>query len=96
MPHICPRCHSNLVAKRNLARKAVGTIGAVSGVVGGVVACAQDGGESDNLAAAVIGGMAAGLAVGIAGARLGEFVDQNLLDNYQCLRCGYLFSDGCI
>lgn len=94
MPPICPRCHSNLVAKRNLAKKTVGSIGAATGVMGGVMTTLNDDTDTINLASAVLAGLAAGLVVGTAGVRLGEFMDQNILDNWQCLRCGYVFGDG--
>jgi uncharacterized protein YcfJ len=40
----------------------------------------------------VLAGCVGAVAGGIIGSKLGEFVDDNILDNYQCLRCGYTFS----
>ena len=37
----------------------------------------------------VVGGAATG---GMAGAKLGEVIDDRILDNYQCLACDYAFS----
>ncbi|MBK7300229.1 MAG: hypothetical protein IPI79_07520 [Moraxellaceae bacterium] len=40
----------------------------------------------------VLAGCVGAVTGGIIGSKLGEFVDENILDNYQCLRCGYTFS----
>ncbi len=44
------------------------------------------------LAGAVLGGLAGAAAGGLAGAKLGQEIDRHLLDNCQCLDCGYAFS----
>jgi hypothetical protein len=44
------------------------------------------------LAGALFGGFIGGVLAVRQALNCGEFVDDNILDNYQCLRCGYTFS----
>lgn len=53
-----------------------GPVGTLIGTVGG----------------AILGGLFGAAAVCTVGARLGEVVDDNVLDNCECLSCGYTFS----
>lgn len=102
----CPKCQSSQVVTRHDARKVMGTVGAVAGTVGGVASTvrgAQVGMQVSAIAGpaaqfigglcgAVIGGFVGGAAGCQTGALVGDYVDQNLLDNQQCLSCGYQFS----
>jgi len=92
MTMCCPRCHSAFVVERNLAKKTVSALGAAGGVIGGIMASMND--EPPDAATTVLTGFTAGLAAGAAGAKLGEFIDKNILDNYQCPLCGYVFGQG--
>ena len=38
------------------------------------------------------GGAIGTAAGGATGSKCGEYVDENILDNYQCLACGYSFN----
>lgn len=102
----CPFCRSRALRTRNLGRKTGGSIGTLAGSVGGIAAVYRGGRIGATVGAiagppgTVIGGLAgavmAGLFGGIAGASagcaLGELVDRKILDNHQCLRCGFRFS----
>jgi hypothetical protein len=104
----CPKCSSFQIGDRNHARKVAGTIGTVAGCVGGVTAVVHGaelgaiigmalgpvGAALGGTVGALIGGfVVGGIAGGAAGAALGEVVDHTILDNEECLECGYTFSD---
>ena len=66
----------------------VGTIvGASVGLIAGPI-----GSRAGSLAGAIIGGLVGAAAGAVSGARLGQTVDDKILDNYRCLACGYCFS----
>jgi rubredoxin len=102
----CPKCHSKRIETKNYAKKTGSTIGTVAGAArgaAGVVAGAEIGAAAGliagpvgatigSIAGAIIGGLVGGAVGGAAGAMLGEVVDDNILNNYQCLACGYTFS----
>lgn len=103
---ICPHCHSQHVVALGHGRKVGGTVGTVAGAASGM-ASAMSGAEIGaalgllagpvgaffgGIAGALLGGVAGGAAGGVAGAHLGRIVDDNILDNHQCLSCGYAFS----
>ncbi len=105
MSHICPRCHSIAVVPLNFARKAGGTVGTVAGAVGGFAA-ASAGAETGavagaafgpvgvvvgGLAGAVVGSLVGGFAGGTAGITLGHVIDENVLDNFRCTHCEFVF-----
>ncbi len=105
MHHHCPRCHSTAVAPLNFARKAGGTVGTVAGAVGGFAA-ASAGAETGavvgaafgpagiligGLTGAVLGSLVGGVAGGTAGITLGHVIDENILDNFRCLHCAFVF-----
>lgn len=96
-PILCPCCQSAHVKCRNIGRKAgsalgvlfgaagvISSLSAMTGVPGGVIL----GHVAQVLMRAMVGG-ASGCAVGAA---LGEVVDENILENYRCLRCRHSFS----
>ena len=102
----CPHCQSTRITTRNVAKKAGGLIGTVGGTAsgaagaingakfGGIVGVA--GGTAGialgTLAGAIFGALVGGASGGMAGAKLGELVDDRVLDNHQCLDCGHSFS----
>ena len=62
-------------------------IGATVGAFAGPVGSAMGG-----LAGALLGGLVGGVAGGSAGAALGDFVDEHILDIFECMECGHTFS----
>lgn len=89
---VCPRCHHGTVICHNHARKLGGLVGAVAGTITGArgASVKDDGlaGLAGILIAALLGATA-GLS---AGTVLGSALDDNVLNNFQCLRCGHRFS----
>lgn len=87
----CPKCRSPQVIELNLAMKTVGAVGAIGGVAYAVLTMPRQEivpeGED-----AFSRSLATGLAGGAAGARLGAFIDQHVLDNLECQSCGLRFS----
>lgn len=103
----CPRCKSGDVIALNRGKKLAGTAGTVAGGSLGVY-CAMGGARTGSvvgavagplgsvvgsLAGALIGGAVGAISGGAAGAAVGEIVDEEILDNYQCLKCGHNFSE---
>ena len=103
----CSNCHSSRILTRNCAKKAIGLSGTVGGTVGGATSSLSAGslGMTVGLVAGppgmlaggflgmLIGAMLGGTTGGIAGVKLGEIVDERILDNYRCLNCGCVFAD---
>ena len=90
--NICPRCNSGAVVAHNYARKLGGLVGAIAGTVTGLKGSRA---SSDSLTALATGLIAAllGATAGCsAGTILGSTLDDNVLNNFQCLRCGHRFS----
>ena len=101
----CPRCESWQIAERRLARRVVGAIGTLAGAVGSVLSSL--GGAEVGLAVGALvgpGGAAVGMACGavlaaltggatgcVLGTRLGQAIDEHLLDAHACLSCGHRF-----
>jgi hypothetical protein len=105
----CPQCQSGSVLSRDLARRTGGVLGAAAGGIAGATGAitgAELGGAFGlvagppgmvlgSIAGALLGAFVTGTTGCIAGARLGELIDENILNNYQCQECGYQFSTGC-
>lgn len=99
MELICPKCQSSHVEPRNLGRKTGSAVGvlagaaiAVTGVaVAGTIAAGPAGAVIGPVAAALLRALAGGTAGCAVGAALGEVVDESILDNHRCLRCGHRF-----
>jgi hypothetical protein len=101
----CPRCESWRVAERRLARRIVGALGTLAGAVGSVLSSL--GGAEAGMAVGALagpGGAVVGMACGavlaaltggatgcILGTRLGQAIDEHLLDAHACLSCGHHF-----
>lgn len=69
------------------AGAASGASGAEIGASIGMVASPLGG-----IAGGILGGLIGAATGGIAGSKLGEAVDKKVLNNYECLNCGYEFS----
>lgn len=101
---VCPRCHSVHVETRNRARKLGGAIGAVSGAGSAMIAAGAKartisglvGGPAgfafSGIANAVLVALVSGAASATTGVKLGEVIDEKVLNNYLCLACGHTFS----
>lgn len=87
MQSTCPNCQSSNIATLNKARKIGGAVGAAIGAINGAKAGAQNGMVSA-IATATIGAISGGIAGCIAGSTL----DDEILDNFQCLSCGHTFN----
>tara|TARA_R100001369_G_C3300181_1_gene165552 strand:+ start:219 stop:491 length:273 start_codon:yes stop_codon:yes gene_type:complete len=70
------------LAAANGARFGV-TLGLIVGPGGAVLG---------GLTGAMLGALSGGIAGCATGALLGDMVDESILDNFQCLECGYTFS----
>ena len=103
---LCARCQSERVETQNYGKKIGGAVGAAAGVTSGV-ALVLSGAEAGaalgsmagpvglvagGLAGSVIAVMMSGVAGCAAGAAFGNVVDENVLDKYRCVECGYTFS----
>jgi len=102
----CPNCQSNRIVTKDVAKKTCGYLGMIGGaasITTGTLSGAELGGTLGllagppgatlgALATAILGALLAGTTVGVAGAKLGEVIDDRILDNYQCLSCHYAFS----
>ena len=106
MTYVCPKCQSPRIRSNDYAKKIGAFIGTVAGALSassqagrytiGAVSRLVVGkfpippiGRSANT---IINALVAGTAGGAAGARLGEFIDAHLLNNFQCLECKHKFS----
>jgi len=107
MTRLCPRCQSARIHTNNYAIKACGAIGTVAGATVGVVGvvggaeigaaagfmAGPAGAAIGGIAGAVIGGLLGGATGCAAGVKLGEVIDDHVLDNYLCLACQYTFGN---
>jgi hypothetical protein len=99
----CPNCHSDRVDKINLAKKSCGFLGMLGGAA---TSTPLNNVELPvtldtipvpvtpvtSLAQAILNTLFRSAVGGIAGAKLGEVIDERILDNHQCLSCNYVFS----
>ncbi len=106
MAYLCPKCQSDQIAAHDYAKRIcafVGTIAGVLSAVGGMsVRTTRIGNHPlfgigagvvvGKTAGTIIDAMIVGMAGGAAGAKLGEFLDTNVLRNFQCHDCGHKFS----
>jgi len=100
-PPCCPCCQLVQLERRDLARRASGTVGLAAGAVvgttsalGGAEVGLAIGVAADPLGAlagALLGGLAGAAAGCATGARLGNVMDEQVLDSYRCLMCGHRF-----
>ncbi len=98
----CPNCQSSRIGTKDFSKKACGILGAIGGAASGATGTLSGAelGGSLGLSAgpvgvftgAVLGALVGSVTAGIAGAKLGKFIDEKILDNYHCLNCHYVFS----
>ena len=102
----CPNCKSSHIHIQNIGKKAGGFIGTTAGASAGITAAMSGarigatvgaiagppGVALGTVAGAILAGVTGGIFGGTAGAALGEVVDNNILDNFECLKCGHRFS----
>lgn len=101
----CPRCGTIRTQAKNRAKRFGGTLGTCLGVansLSGIIKGTTTGaaislrivGHStpmNSITAAALGALAGG-AIGCAsGAALGQVIDETVLNNHLCLRCGHSF-----
>ena len=105
MNHHCPRCHSSRIDTKNLAKRAVGTLGTLAGAASGVAGFLKGaktgwktsliigpiGQPYSSIAGAIIGGIIGGTSGCALGVSFGEIVDDTVLNNCVCLACGHTF-----
>lgn len=97
----CPKCRSDRITTRDYGKRAGAAIGAVTGAVDGfsealkgVAKCGAAGLAGrphtalfGGIACAVMGAFVHGAAGGVAGATVGQVIDDNILKNFRCLDC---------
>lgn len=101
----CPQCGSPNIQNKNYGKRIGGAVGTCAGAMHALSGTTQGAylgaaaaiyvSESENplncITSAVLGALVGG-AVGCAtGAALGKLIDQTLLNNHCCLRCGFCF-----
>jgi hypothetical protein len=101
---VCPKCHSAHVETRNRARKLGGAIGAVAGATSVMLSAAAKARTAailvrgpfaitfGDIATAIIPALISGAASSTTGVKLGEVIDEKILNNYLCHSCGHTFS----
>lgn len=102
----CPQCYSTRVVPLNNGRKVFGVLGTVLGAIAGIslaIASRPIGGAStlvrtasaalalSSLGRVISSGVINGAIGGQAGITLGRMLDDDVLDNYECLKCSHTF-----
>ena len=87
----CPWCGSTEVVSRNFARKAGGIAGAIAGAAA-ALNIPRSGSSLSVLSGTVVGALLGGAAGCTTGAVLGSAIDENVLENHECTKCGNSFS----
>ena len=102
----CPRCHSQHTIERHYGKKTGSALGTTAGFIGGFTAATKGarvgstigliagpaGSIFGGLSGAIIGGLLGGFTGGVAGSKLGEFVDNEVLNSHECLNCRHTFN----
>jgi len=106
MTTTCPQCQSERVVTKDVAKKACGYLGLVGGVATGSaglfggaelgamvgIAATRTLASLGGVAGILLGALVGAATAGVAGAQLGQAIDEHILDNYLCLDCDYSFS----
>lgn len=101
----CPQCGSLHIQTKNHGKRLGGALGTCVGLIqslSGTARGAQLGATAgfclatsvhpwSRLTTAVLGALAGGTVGCVSGAALGHAIDQTVLNNHRCLRCGYSF-----
>ncbi|HRH76714.1 MAG TPA: hypothetical protein PK129_05130 [Cellvibrionaceae bacterium] len=91
---VCPNCQSSNVRTLNRGKKIGGSIGVVAGTLTGMRAGACFGVPGviiGGVSGALFGAVSGGIAGAAAGTKLGEVVDNDILDNFECTSCDFAF-----
>lgn len=102
---VCPLCGSPNTQAKNHGKKLGGALGTCLGVISSLPATAKGATAGTTIAvraaapttplnsitAAVLGAFTGGAMGCIAGAGLGQVIDETVLNNHRCLRCGHSF-----
>lgn len=102
---LCPLCGSSNIQTKNHGKKLGGALGTCAGVISSLSATAKGATAGaiiavrttapdtplNSLTAAVLGALAGGAMGCAAGAGLGQVIDETVLNNHRCLRCGHSF-----
>ncbi len=105
VPLFCPRCGSHVVQTKNRGKKLGGALGTCAGVMSALSGTAKGATAGaaislravnpstpmNSLAVAVLGAFVGGTMGCATGAALGQVIDETVLNNYLCLRCGHSF-----
>lgn len=100
---VCPKCHSLRIETRNRARRLGGAIGALSGAASAMFAASDKARAVAGLAggpgavlsiitSSTLAALISGAASSATGVKLGEVIDEKILNNYLCHSCGHTFS----
>lgn len=100
---VCPKCHSSQIETRNRARKLGCAIGALSGAASAMFAASAKaravagltggpGAAFSIITSSVLAALISGAASSATGVKLGEVIDEKILNNYLCHSCGHTFS----
>jgi len=100
---VCPKCHSLRIETRNSARRLGGAIGALSGAASAMLAVSTKaravagvaggpGATFSIITSSVLAALISGAASSATGVKLGEVIDEKILNNYLCHSCGHTFS----
>lgn len=100
---VCPKCHTSQIETRNRARKLGGAIGALSGAASAMFAASAKaravaglaggpGAALSIITSSVLAALISGAASSATGVKLGEIIDEKILNNYLCHGCGHTFS----
>lgn len=101
---VCPKCHSLRIETRNRARKLGGAIGAIAGAASTLLAVSANARTAASLAggpagiavgiiaSSILRALVSGAASGATGVKLGEIIDEKVLNNYLCHHCKHTFS----
>lgn len=105
MTVLCPKCRSAQIRPKHTAQNICTATGVIAGITGGVYSAlkgaragsiiASPSGPVGSICGAVVGGLAGALSCGSIAMKLGEQIDQSLLQSYNCLSCNhdFCFSD---
>jgi len=93
---LCPRptcqsCGSQNIHTRNYGRRSGAALGAALGGIAGYTQAAEEVSDLSTVSVAILAAFTGALTAGLAGCALGKFVDDKILENYQCRDCNHSF-----
>lgn len=102
----CPQCQSDTIRTRNIAKRTCAILGTIAGAIAAALGATrwkrpgpifqlvpQDdfGKMASRTANTLLSALIGASTGGGTGAKLGEFIDEHILNNYQCPRCEHVF-----